>query len=84
MRSFSQGPFAFFAEPIPLFGGWPDAPRAYLKRSAAYDRPAASARREGGAYREFAGGRFHTLADPLAVTDALLDRVEHLLGHPAT
>jgi surfactin synthase thioesterase subunit len=75
---------AFIAEPIPVFPGWPDAPCGYLKFSAAYDMPAARARREGWAYREVAGGHFHMLADPLAVTDALLDLVEQLLGHPAT
>ncbi|MDP9365615.1 MAG: alpha/beta hydrolase [Chloroflexota bacterium] len=74
----------FFQEPIPVPAGWPDAPCGYLKFSAAYASPAGRARRVGWAYRELDGGHFHMLVDPPAVTEALLDLVEHLAGHPAT
>ncbi|MDP9364267.1 MAG: alpha/beta hydrolase [Chloroflexota bacterium] len=77
-------PLAFFGEPIPVPAGWPDAPCGYLKFSAAYDQPAERARREGWAYREVDGGHFHLLVDPPAVTEALLDLVEHLVGPPTT
>jgi hypothetical protein len=75
-------PLAFFAEPFPVFDGWPDASCGYLKFSAAYDVPAERARRKGWAYREVASGHFHMLVDPLAVAETLLDLVESLLGHP--
>lgn len=70
---------AFFAEPIPVFAGWPDAPCGYLKFSPAYDMPARYAREAGWRYREIAAGHFHLLIDPSAVADALLDLVEHPL-----
>jgi hypothetical protein len=75
-------PLAFFAEPIRVFAGWPDAPCGYLKFSGAYDAPAARARRENWVYREIAGEHFHMLVDAPAVTDTLLELVTKLLGHP--
>lgn len=73
-------PLAFFAEPIPVFAGWPDAPCGYLKFSPAYTVPARHARGAGWRYREIAAGHFHMLVDPSAVADALLDLIEHPAG----
>jgi hypothetical protein len=71
---------AFFAEPIPVFAGWPDAPCAYLQFSSAYDVPAQRARDAGWPYRAIAAGHFHMLVDPVAVADALLDLTGQLLA----
>jgi hypothetical protein len=65
-------PLPFFAEPIPVFAGWPDAPCGYVRFSPAYDAPARQARAAGWHYREIAAGHFHMLVDPPAVADALL------------
>ena len=62
----------FFAEPIPVFAGWPDAPCAFLKFSPAYDVDAAQALRLRWAYRELDAGHFHMLVEPGEVADALL------------
>ncbi len=77
-------PLAFFAEPIPVFAGWPDAPCGYLKFSPAYDVPARRAREAGWHYREIAAGHFHMLVDPAAVADALLDLIEHPRARPTS
>ena len=59
----------FFAEPIPVFTGWPDAACAYLKFSAAYDVPARRAREAGWRYRKIVAGHFHMLVDPIVGAD---------------
>jgi hypothetical protein len=64
---------AFFAEPIPVFEGWPDAPSIYIQFSPAYDQPAAQARVKGWIVEELKAGHFHMLVDPIAVTHLLLD-----------
>ena len=63
-------PWAFWEEPLPVFAGWPDAPCAYLRfaPNPAYDAAAAEARRRGWSCLELAGGHFHMLVDPDAVT----------------
>ena len=61
----------FFAEPIPVFAGWPDAPCAYLQFSAVYGEPAAQALREGWPTARLDAGHFHMLVDPAGVADAL-------------
>ncbi len=66
-------PLRFFAEPIPVFDGWPDAPCGYLKFSPVYEPYAALARKNGWAYRELPAGHFHMLVDPPGVARALLD-----------
>jgi len=64
-------PLAFFTEALPMVAAWPDAPCAYLRFSAAYDRHAA-ARTRGWPTRAFDRGHFHQLVDPEAVTGALI------------
>lgn len=70
-------PWPFWEEAIPVFAGWPDAPCAYLRfvPNPAYDAAALEARRRGWSYRELAGGHFHMLMDPIAVTTALVELV---------
>src|SRR5207245_9784124 len=65
-------PLAFFAEPIPVFPTWPDAPCYYLQLSAAYARSAAHARHRGWASSAIEAGHLHMLVDPAAVTDAIV------------
>ncbi len=64
---------AFFAESIPVFTGWPDAPCGYLRLSRAYLVPAQRAIAAGWAYREIEAGHFHLLVDPAGVTQMLID-----------
>lgn len=66
---------AFFAEPLFVPAGWPDAPCAYLQFSAAYDVPAARARREGWPVAHLDTGHFHMLVDPATAADALVGLV---------
>lgn len=70
LRPRSQG---FFTESLPSVAGWPDAPCAYVKLSAAYSEPAKYAQKRGWLYREFDAGHFHMLVDPEAVAAAILD-----------
>jgi hypothetical protein len=70
---------AFFTEPIPVFSRWPDAPCAYIRFSAPYERPAAQARQAGWPTYEMEAGHFHMLVDPLAVTSAIVKAVDKLL-----
>lgn len=67
----------FFTEPLPLPEDWPDAPAAYLQLSAAYDRPAATARLRGWPVLTRAAHHFAALTDPAMVAvavDALLQQ----------
>ena len=73
----------FFAEPIPVFSGWPDAPCAYIKFSAPYDWDFRQAKQAGWLVREVNAGHFHMLVDPSVVTDVIVDLVEEL-GHHKT
>lgn len=63
----------FFAEPLPLPAGWPDAPCAYLWFSAAYTPALNEARARGWPARALPGGHFHMLVDADAVAGALLE-----------
>jgi hypothetical protein len=65
-------------EPLPVPSDWPDAPRGYLRFSAPYESDAQRAGSLGWQVREMAGGHFHMLVDPVAVTDALLDLVREV------
>lgn len=68
----------FFSEPLPDIPGWPDAPCAYLRFSAAYDRPAEDARRAGWPIIALDAGHFHQLVAPGMVAEALIALVEQL------
>lgn len=63
---------AFFEEPISVFAGWPDAPCAYVKLSAAYAQPAETARMKGWQCSELDAGHFHMLVDPHTVADVMI------------
>jgi hypothetical protein len=70
---------SFFTEPIPVFGGWPDAPCVYIRFSAPYDRPAAQARQAGWPTYELEAGHFHMLVDPAIVTEIIVKEVNKLI-----
>jgi hypothetical protein len=65
-------PLAFFDEIFPDSPGWPDAPCAYLRFTASYDRPAREARARGWPVRALNAGHFHQLVEPATVAEALL------------
>ena len=69
----------FFAEPIPVQAGWPDAPCIYIKFSTSYEWDATQAKREGWPVYEIDVGHFHMLVDPVAVADLLVTTVQNLL-----
>jgi len=69
----------FFTEPIPVFGGWPDAPFVYIKFSAPYERPAAQARQAGWPTHTLEAGHFHMLVDPAAVANLIVEAVSRLM-----
>jgi hypothetical protein len=68
----------FFAEPIPVFDGWPDAPCIYIQFSAPYEHLAAQARQADWPTYKMEAGHFHMLVKPAAVTDLLIDAVRKL------
>ncbi|HEX9840111.1 MAG TPA: hypothetical protein VGA72_12225, partial [Anaerolineales bacterium] len=70
---------SFFTGPIPVFGGWPDAPCVYIRFSAPYDRPAAQARQAGWPTYELEAGHFHMLVDPEIVTEMIVKAVNKLI-----
>ena len=65
----------FFTESIPVFKGWPDAPCAYIQFSAAYNQPAAEARRKGWSSQKLEAGHFHMLVEPHKVSELLIQAV---------
>ena len=71
-------PLDFFTEPIPVAQQWPrETPPLYLQLSAAYDKPARQAEREGWPVRRLSGdNHFLMLADPASVSRALSDLPE--------
>jgi pimeloyl-ACP methyl ester carboxylesterase len=77
-------PLAVYEEPVPVFPGWPDAPRAYLRFTRtwpqAYQRYVDHARRESWPYAELNGGHFHMLVDPEAVAEAILTLVRQSIA----
>jgi hypothetical protein len=70
---------AFFTEPIPVFGSWPDAPCAYIRFSAPYERPAAQAQQAGWPTYELEAGHFHMLVDPGTVAEMIVNAVKKLI-----
>lgn len=72
-------PLAVYEEPLPVPGGWPDAPCGYLRFSNLYEHEAQKALSLAWPVYELTGGHFHMLVNPLAVTDALLSLVSELV-----
>lgn len=70
--------FDFFAEPIPVFAGWPDAPCIYVQFSSAYDWDSAQAQQSGWPTYKLDAGHFHMLVDAKEVTEIILDAVRKL------
>lgn len=70
-------PLEVYAEPIPVFKGWPDAPCAYLRfgSNPAYEQAAGQAQLLGCQYKVIQGDHFHMLVEPVIVADALVDLV---------
>ncbi len=66
---------SFFAEPIPVFEDWPDAPCVYIRFSPPYERAAAQARASGWPVYDLDAGHFHMLVSPIAVTDLIINSV---------
>ena len=69
----------FFAEPIPVQAGWPDAPCIYIKFSPSYEWDAMQAKRDGWPVYEIDAGHFHMLVDPIAIADLLVTTIQNLL-----
>ena len=69
----------FFAEPIPVQAGWPDAPCIYIKFSASYEWYAMQAKSADWPVYEIEAGHFHMLVDPIAIADLLVTTVQNLL-----
>ncbi len=69
----------FFTEPIPVFGGWPDAPCIYILFSAPYERPADQARERGWKTYELRAGHFHMLVDPVTAANTIVEAVSQSL-----
>ena len=70
---------AFFTEPIPVFAGWPDAPCAYIKFSAAYDWDFEQAKQANWVVHEMNAEHFHMLVDPSSVTNMIIETVQELI-----
>jgi hypothetical protein len=70
---------SFFAEPIPVFDTWPEAPCVYIRLSAPYDRPAEQAQQFGWRTYDLEAGHFHMLVAPKTVTDMILEAVNKLV-----
>jgi hypothetical protein len=69
---------AFFTEPIPVFEEWPDAPCAYIKFSAAYNRVSERVKEAGWPVQELNAGHFHMLVNPTMVADMLIEAIKEL------
>jgi hypothetical protein len=73
---------SFFAEPIPVFKGWPDAPCVYILFSPPYQKAYTHAKQAGWQAFQQEAGHFHMLVDPKAVTDAIVDSVNRISPQP--
>jgi hypothetical protein len=69
----------FFAEPIPVFDTWPDAPCIYILLSPPYTNVELQARQAGWATYTLEAGHFHMLVDPKAVTDLILQAISQTM-----
>jgi hypothetical protein len=70
---------SFFAEHIPVFEGWPDAPCVYIKFSAPYEKPAAQAQEAGWPIHRMESGHFHMLVDAPAVATIIVNAANKLV-----
>lgn len=77
-RELNPRPLSFFTEPIPVFGGWPDAPCAYIKFSTSYEWDFEQAKQAGWLCREIDAGHFHMLADPSLVTSEIIKAAQEI------
>ena len=69
----------FFAEPIPVFEGWPDAPCVYILFSEPYIRAEIQARQAGWPTYQLESGHFHMLVDPKIVADKIIEAVDNTI-----
>jgi Alpha/beta hydrolase family len=65
-------PLAYYTEPVPFPGDWPDAPCGFLRTSAAYDWSARVAAGRGWPVESIDAGHFAALAQPADTAAALL------------
>jgi hypothetical protein len=65
-------PLAYFAEQVPVPGGWDDHRCCYLRFSPPYEDQASEARRRGWTVLSAPGGHLHQVVDPAGVAAALL------------
>lgn len=64
-------PLAYFTEPVPFPGDWPDAPCGFLRTSAGYDWSARVAAGRGWPVESVDAGHFAALAAPELTAQAL-------------
>jgi hypothetical protein len=70
---------SFFAELIPVYEGWPDAPCVYIKFSESYDWDASQAKQGEWEVYELVAGHFHMLVEPLDVAKLIVESVQKFL-----
>lgn len=73
-------PLKVYEEPLPVFKGWPDAPCAYVRTSATYDRFLETARRKGWPVRSLDGGHFYMLNEPAKAAAILRELATAMLA----
>ena len=73
-----QDPLAYYAEPVPFPGDWPDAPCGFLRTSAAYEWSARVAVRRGWPVESIDAGHFPALAEPDRTAAALLELIARM------
>jgi len=71
IQSLRPRDLAWFAEPLPAYQDWPDAPVSYVQTSAAYDWDANQARLRGWLVERHEGGHFAALTNPEEIADTL-------------
>ncbi|HVH94489.1 MAG TPA: hypothetical protein VM688_06195 [Nocardioidaceae bacterium] len=73
-------PLSYFDADVPSPPGWEAMPAAYLAFGDTYADERSSAKRRGWPVRTLPGEHLHVLADPEAVTDALLGLIGRIRG----
>jgi hypothetical protein len=71
-------PLAYYAEPVPFPGDWPDAPCGFLRTSLAYEWSARVAVRRGWPVESIDAGHFPAVAEPDRTAAALLELVARM------